>query len=366
MLGDIMLRQGQFGKAIDIALRGLAYRSNDEALLLLKARAEIGRSPILGLTTLKALYELDPNNVETTLFLASTYIMSEEPQKAVDILRKLLTTCQPSDNRQCSIALAIALYKQGNKTEAQQIFESLIKELPDDSTPLLAYMQLLKEDKLWSELKVKADDWYLKYPNDLTTVTTIARNLVSAEDDQAKQIAEELLQKVLQSYPGNIEALGSLAILTEMTGRYEQSAKLYQKIIELESQNVVAINNLAWIMCEHLKQFQQALQLAKKGIELAPDYADLIDTRGMVYYRLNDFEKAIQDFSRCVELYPDSTPQSVASRFHLAKAYIGAGQKNEAIQLLDDVLDLEPRFGGLTIEQRAEARHLLERLQEGN
>ena len=139
-----------------------------------------------------------------------------------------------------------------------------------------------------------------------------------------------------------------------------------QKIIELEPENVVAINNLSWIMCERQSRHQQALQLAQKGLQIAPDYADLIDTRGMAYYRLNDFDKAIQDFSRCIELYPDSTPQSVASRFHLAKAYIGAGQKDKAIQSLDEVLDSELRFGGLTTQERSEARSLLEQLREGN
>ena len=366
MLGEIMLRQGQPGKAIDIALRGLANKSNDGALLLLKARAEAVRSPILAIPTLRLICELDPNNIDAALFLASTYVTTKEPEKAVELLRKQLAICKTTDLRRCNIALAIALYKQGSKTESKQLFETLLKDEPDDSTPLLAYIQLLKEDRLWSELKVKAEDWYLKHPNDLGTVTTIARDLVSIEDNQAKQIAEELLQKVLQSNPGNIEALSSLAILTEMTGRYEQSIKLYQKIIELAPGNVVAINNMSWIMCEHLNQFQQALQLAQKGLELAPDYTDLIDTCGMAYYRLKDFGKAIQNFSRCVELYPDSTPQAVASRFHLAKAYIGAGQKDKAVQLLDDVLNLELRFGGLTTEERSEARRLLDQLQEGN
>jgi len=366
MLGEIMLRQGQPGKAIDIALRGLSYTPNDRALLLLKARAEIGRSPILGLTTLKALYELDPNNVETALFLAHTHIMVEEPKKAVDIIRKLLITCSPSDTRQCNIALAIALYKQGSKTEAQQIFDSLLEDEPDDSTPFLAYMQLLEEDKLWDELKLRTDNWYNKHPNDLATITAIARDLVSVEDVQAKKIAEGFLQNVLQNNSNHIQAINSLAILMEMTGRYEQSVKLYKKIIELQPQNVVAINNLAWIMCERQSQHQQALQLAQKGLQLAPDYADLIDTRGMIYYRLSDFDKAIEDFSRCVELYPDSTPQTVASRFHLAKAYIGAGQKDKAIRYLEEVLDLELRFGGLTIEERSEARRLFEQLQGDN
>ena len=84
----------------------------------------------------------------------------------------------------------------------------------------------------------------------------------------------------------------------------------------------------------------------------------------MIYFRLGKFQEAVQDFSKCVELYPESSPQSVTSRFHLAKAYAGLKNNVRAISYLKDVLNSKEQFGGLTAKEIAEAQSLLKQLQE--
>ena len=56
------------------------------------------------------------------------------------------------------------------------------------------------------------------------------------------------------------------------------------------------VNNLAWIMCEHEGQYEEALELAQQGLKVSPEYADLIDTRGVIYYRSGEYQKAVEDF----------------------------------------------------------------------
>jgi tetratricopeptide (TPR) repeat protein len=154
--------------------------------------------------------------------------------------------------------------------------------------------------------------------------------------------------------------------MLEMAGRSAEAAELYQQLLKLEPNNVIAINNLAWIMCEKQGKYQEALELARKGLDLAPQYMDLIDTRGMVYYRLGEFSKAVQDFTSCIKLYPNSAPAGVASRFHLARAFAKLGQKDQAINYLKQALDFQSRIGGLSKTELAEAQLLLEQLKEGN
>jgi len=108
------------------------------------------------------------------------------------------------------------------------------------------------------------------------------------------------------------------------------------------------------------------LELTQRGLQLAPQYIDLIDTRGVVYYRLGEFDKAIQDFTECIKLYPSGVPAAVASRFHLARAFVKLGRTDKAIEHLNQALDLERRFGGLSSTDLAEAQHLLEELQKGS
>jgi len=365
LLGEISFQAGQFGKAIDVALRGLAHISNDESLLLLKARAEAARSPVLAIPTLKVLRELDPNDIDSTLQLASTYVAAEEPEKAVNLLRKQLSICDASTRRRCNIALAVALHKNGNKDEAQEQLDLLFQSSPDDPGPLLAQARLLKDDQLWSQLSKTVGDWYQKHPKDTHTPITIARELIATEDIGAKKTAEAILRMVLDEDLDCAEAMYALAILLQTAGRFAESAELYQQILELGHDNVIAINNLAWIMCEEQGKYQRSLELAQRGLKVAPQYIDLIDTRGVAYYRLGEFNKAIQDFTTCIKLYPSGTPSGVASCFHLGRAFAGLGERDRAIEHLNQALDLDSQIGGLSTIDLAETRRLLEELSKG-
>jgi tetratricopeptide (TPR) repeat protein len=366
LLGEILLRQREPGKAIDIALRGLVHKANDRALLVLKARAEAARSPVLAIPTLRVLRDADPNDTDTAILLANAYIATNEPQKAVELLKNQLSVCKDdSIRRRCRITLAVALYKSGNKPDAQKEFDSLIQSAPDDASPLLAQTRLLRDDQLWSQLIQNVTDWYQKHPKDAGTPVIIAGELAGVENSEAKKAAEEILKMILNKDPSRTEAMHTLAMLLQITDRYEESAQLYQKILTLQPDNAVAINNLAWIMCEEQGKSRQALELAERGLKISPKYIDLIDTRGVAYYRLGEFDKAVQDFTTCIKLYPVGAPSGAASRFHLARAYAALKEKDKALEHLNQILNSESQTKALSQKDLAEARRLLDELSKG-
>jgi tetratricopeptide (TPR) repeat protein len=366
MLGEISIKQGQPEKAMDAALGGLAYGPRNKSLLLLKARAEAAKSPVLAIPTLKLLHEIDPNDLSTVVLMANTYIQTGEPQKAVNLLREQLAVCDVSAKRKCNTALAVALYKSGNKAEAQKEFDSLLESEPNDPDPLLAQVQLLRDDKDWSSLNEKVINWHSSHSKDSHTPTEIARGLMLLEDTQARRTSEEILRMILKDDPCYADAISVLAILLQISGRNSESAALYQRLLELEPDNVIAINNLAWIISEVQGKHQQALEIANRGLKIAPKYCDLIDTRGVIYYRLGEFDKAVSDFNECIKLYPGITPSSIGTRFYLARALAKLGQKNKAIQYLDEALKLNRQTGGLSTADLSEAQHLLNQLKEGS
>lgn len=364
--GEIAIRRGQSGRAIDAALSGLTYRSNDRELLLLKARAEAMRSPVLAAPTLKGLYEMDPNDSGVAIFLANTYIEAGEPDKAVALLRKQIARCDDSNRRQCQIALAIAMYKNGNKSRALKDLDSLLDAEPDDPGPLLAKTRLLKDDRLWDELNREVLNWYETHPESSRTLVTIASDLLANNDSQAKKTAENILETVRQNDPACVEAMDVLAMLLLQTpGRADEAAEMYHRLLELEPNHVIAMNNFAWILSEEQGKPQEALEWAEKGLKINPEYSDLLDTRGVIYYRLGEYRKAVQDFTRCLQLYSSTAPAGVSTRFHLARAYAKLEQTKEAIVQLNQALDLQNQIGGLTPSDLDEARRLLKSLQEG-
>ena len=366
LLAEIALRQGQSAKAIDIALRGLVHRPNDKSLLLLKARSEAVRSPALAIPTLKALREIDPNDTNVVVRLANTYLASGKFEKAVNLLKtQLVSRSSAPDERKIRIGLAVALYKSGNKDEAEKEFDLLFQSAPDDPTPLLAQARLLKDDQLWGQLNQKVIDWRQNHSEDIRTPTAIARELATSENSQAKKTAENILRIILENNSDFTEALSLLAMLLQTTGRSAEAVPLYQQILELEPDNVITINNLAWIMCEEQGKYQQALELAQRGLRKAPDYIDLIDTRGVVYYKLGQYDKAIADFTRCTEMYPYGTPLAAASYLHLGKAEAAIGQRDKAIESLKKALELNTKIEGLSTADFTEAQRLLDELSKG-
>jgi len=365
--GEIALRRGQPAETIDAALRGLVHRPNDRTLLMLKARAEAARSAALAIPTLNLLRELEPNDVDIAIYSASIYTEAGEPARAVNLLKTQLSKSYgPADERRINIAMAAALHRNGNKTEAYKLLDSLLQSDPNDPNPLLIQAGLLKDDQSWDQIKQKVTNWCRTHSQDTHLPVTVARELAAVEKSRAQKTAEDILRMVLNQNANCAEAMSALAMLLQITDRSEEAAVYYQRLLELQPDNVIAINNLAWILCEEQGKFQQALQLTEKGLKISPNYVDLIDTRGVTYYRLGEFNRAVQDFTKCIELYPSTAPAAVATRFHLARAFARLGEKDKAVEQLNRALDLESKIGGLSASDLAEAQRLLEQLQKGS
>jgi tetratricopeptide (TPR) repeat protein len=152
-------------------------------------------------------------------------------------------------------------------------------------------------------------------------------------------------------------------------GRTEEYIGFARKVLEQEPNDLVTLNNLAWSLCEDKRQYEEALALAERGLRIMPKYMDLIDTRGVILYRLNRLEKAAEDFSTCIDWYLADAPQVVSTRFHLARVYARTGRQSQAQEQLKQSLErqkqLQDPSRGLSPVDMAEANSLLEQLQKG-
>jgi tetratricopeptide (TPR) repeat protein len=133
-------------------------------------------------------------------------------------------------------------------------------------------------------------------------------------------------------------------MLMQDAGRNEEATRLNRQILEMDPNNVIAINNLAWMLCEQAspspEAMKEAMDLANRGVKLAPDYVDLLDTRAVVYYRTGDMAKAEADLVKCLSLFPDNSPQSAAPQFHLARTYAAMNRRTQSLEHLKIALRL--------------------------
>jgi len=366
LLGNLALRQNQPGKAIDLVLRGLISSPRNKALLFLKARAEGGRSPRLAIPTLKTLREIDSGDINITLSLADAYAATGAPQEAMKLLQEQLTNCRNDDDRhKLNIALAATRYKKGDKDKAMKELDALFEAVPENTAPLLTQARLLKADQQWKKLKDKVTGWYDQSPQDAELLVAIASDLETAREPEGKKTAKEILRFVLAKEDKHLGALQKLTLILQTQEFTEELITLYQKILTITPDNRIVINNLAWVLCEEKNQYEQALKLAQRGLDNEPDYLDLTDTRGVIYYRLAKYDKAVEDFQKCIKLYRTGDRGLTGSHFHLARTLHRLDRKREAMQNLKQALKLNETSGGLSEIDLEEAKQLEKQLSTG-
>lgn len=107
-----------------------------------------------------------------------------------------------------------------------------------------------------------------------------------------------------ESFPNDARPTLKLALEAQQNSEQEAAIKLYQSVLEKAPNQVIALNNLAWLYSESEK-FEDAITTAERAAELAPNSADVIDTLGWIYHLAND-DRAYSTLSKAAELAPEN------------------------------------------------------------
>lgn len=162
--------------------------------------------------------------------------------------------------------------------------------------------------------------------------------------------AVKLLETWAQEYPDDSLTLAQLA------GRYlaleqeERAIATYERVYELAPDNVIALNNLAWLYLE--RDSGHAIEYAEKAYSLAPESPEIIDTTAMVVYK-RDSARA----KKLIERALDKKPDNPTFLFHKALILKEHGNTEEAMQIVQSLVEQNREF-----PEKGEARRLLKEL----
>jgi tetratricopeptide (TPR) repeat protein len=365
LLCQAWLQKNEPTNALNVALQALTMFPENKNLLLLKARAEAAHTPELAIPTVRLLHEREPNNAEIAIYLANLYVSINDYRAALTVLKDKFSACDSNMVRKIDITKAIILYRSQDKQQANKLFEMLAAADPNDKAVMLARAEVLIFEHNWDELTGFIGNWCQNHPGYTQPVIIVVNTLLNSKNPAAPEISKKILQNAIAVNSDSSDLISELAKIMHSSGNSGQAAGLYKKLLQLEPDNLYAINNLAWIMCEDQGNLLQALELAEKGLQIAPDYLDLLDTRGMAYFRLGKFDKAVSDFSVCAQKYPDNMPSAAVSYFHLGRAFAALAKKEEAMRYINTAIKLNQKNGGLSANDVAQAHDLLDKLSKG-
>ena len=101
-----------------------------------------------------------------------------------------------------------------------------------------------------------------------------------------------------QEAPNNTTCLRMLGLLMEGTGKRDQAKPIYEQILKIQPDHPVALNNLAFAKAEEGVDLDQALTMAQRAVQMAPNSPELKDTLGWIYIKKNIQRRRHADLQR--------------------------------------------------------------------
>ena len=159
---------------------------------------------------------------------------------------------------------------------------------------------------------------------------------------------EEPLIRAVDLEPRLTMANLQLASLYEAEGAHEKARTRYERILAVEPEYVVALNNLAYSLAVRAGQPEKALPLADRAVRLS-NAPSIADTLGWIHHLLGD-DKAASPF---IERAVTALPGNVEVLVHAAVVRAALGDTTRAGAALEAALELDK-----TVAERDEVKAL--------
>ena len=160
----------------------------------------------------------------------------------------------------------------------------------------------------------------------------------------------ERLRDWLGDQPEDLRVRNQLAGMELQRGNEAGASEEYAEILRSQPDNVIALNNLAWLTRN--ADPQKAMEYIRRADELVPENPQITDTYAMVELASGNPRRALELNDSAIQ----GSPGNPDMRLHRAQILLGADDQEAALLILRDLV-AGPEFSG-----KAEAQDLLDAL----
>ncbi len=199
----------------------------------------------------------------------------------------------------------------GEEFLAEERYQDLIVDRPDDFHVLGAYSDFLREQKAYRR----------------------AADLLEAQiiKVESGRVGAQV------SVPWDIYFRAGTAF--ERSKEWDRAELYLRRSLEVEPENPLVMNYLGYILVDQEQSLYQGLDLISRAVQLRPTEGYIVDSLGWAYYKLSHFWRA----TRVLETAFSLSPGDPEIQSHLGDAYYRVGREREAAfqwtQALDNLSD---------------------------
>lgn len=309
------------------------YPNNSTALSILAGAQIANNKKPAAEETLHQIINKEKQDINSRLLLAK--LLSEHPDKEKDVLKLLdeAVTIEPNNPQ-------ALVFKTAYLIKLQQYPEALkLADKTDAQFQKLSLGKLLKGDVYLAEKKLdKALEAYQKayqmQPND--KVLFVIADLMNAQGKTPEALKLLNQESAKNSKNGAIHL--KLATIYQQQKDNKQAETHYKAILAEQPNNVLALNNLAFLYSQ--QNDPQAIELAKKAYEKAPESAAVLDTYGYILVKQGQAAEGLAVLEKAASLVPKAND----IQYHLAEAYVANDSKQKALDILETIVKAEQDF----------------------
>jgi tetratricopeptide (TPR) repeat protein len=395
-LAAALVENAEYADAIKI-LEEIAKNpslADDANIQILRGKALFGlRKYSEALSFFQAVIATDLNALEARFYIGRVYEETGKYAEAAKVFESLLDRPNSSseDMRNNRLVfqqhLAANYLEMGSHDKAIAVYQEMAKTDPKRANPQLlnAYRVGRQFDKAISLGK----ELYGKNTGDIEIGVIYARTLADA--GKSKEGAE-VLSKLLQSHPENIEIYVNLsqvylqdkryadaerilrraedkttdsqnnerlkiqlAAVYERQKDFDRAESIFKEILKANPQNAVALNYIGYMLADRGVRLDEAVQYVKEALAIDPQNGAYLDSLGWAFFKLNDLENAEKYLLQADELVQDDATIDE----HLGDLYFKIGDLQKAGDFWNRSVSI-----GTEQEDVQKVRRKLEMLQE--
>lgn len=401
MLIEIAMGQGDNERARDLAIRGLGANPKSVPLVLARARAEHALNNVrLAAELAQMALKKQPDNTDARRVLVTASLRSEDQgllEQALSLTAKAIAAGPVDEDLQMSrasilaalgrtetavrelegycrttegassvpaiLALAELHRARGDLAEATRRMEQAAVLAPDSPAVLRGRVRVLGTQKRFDEVVKAASNCRAtaKGPEGAETLVAVASVLGSSEAAAHRREALKFYERAIEIVPGSTEVRLGLAGMAYATGSAGRAEAIYREVLKQDPSNVRALNDLAWILSEHHHDYKVAIELADKGMGLAPENLHLLDTRGVILSNLpGRLEDARRDFEKLVEIVPGDSHVRAKALLRLGRVCLKLRDSAAAKRRFAEAARIDRERDVLSDEERSEIKKVVD------
>lgn len=228
----------------------------------------------------------------------------------------------------------VALFQHGYLDQAEASFQEVLARRPDDPEACynLGTLNLRRgnpqQARLYLRQTVKLRPDYPEAWNNL--------GMIAAQEGDGEEAIRDFGQALLFR-PGYEVALLNLGNIYRRQEDFTRSEKYLQQAAAAQPDDPEVSYSLGMLYAVQ-EQMQKAAEYLSKAIALRPDYPQALNNLGVLLVHLQDYGRAETQFRTCIRLEPAFDQ----SYLNLASLYVAQGQKQQAMDVLGQLLFILP------------------------